>query len=94
MNEFFAEEFQTIGHAMVDEMKSRAPVRTGYLRDHIVVQEASAQRLTITSQADYSIYVELGTYKMAARPFFYPVVQGPNGFSKILKDYQSKVKFS
>ena len=94
MNEFFAQEFQTIGHQMVDEMKSRAPVRTGYLRDHIVVEQATEQQLTITSQADYSIYVELGTYKMAARPFFYPVVDGPNGFSRILKDYQNKVKFS
>jgi len=91
LNSFFSQEFQTIGQEMVQEMQSKAPVDTGHLRDSIRVAEASAERLSVVSEAEYSAYVEFGTYKMSAQPFFFDVVHSK--IPQILSDYKSKVKF-
>jgi len=71
-----AEVFQTVGHQMVSGIQAKAPVRTGYLRDHVVLTQQNEQQMTITSEAPYSVYVEFGTYKMAPREFFYSVIEG------------------
>lgn len=46
-----------------------APVRTGYLRDHIEAKEGQ-----VVSEADYSQFVEFGTVHMEAQPFLRPAV--------------------
>jgi len=75
LNTYPAEVLQTIGHQMVSAIQAKAPVRTGFLRDHVVLQqEANNQAFTIVSEAPYSIYVEFGTYKMAPREFFFSVI--------------------
>lgn len=46
------------------------PVDTGFLRDSI---QASGQSVTVG--ASYAGFVEFGTVKMAAQPFFWPAVE-------------------
>ena len=68
------ETFQSIGGQIVEEMKGKAPVKTGFLRDNITLEQANIQQLRIVSGAPYSIFVEFGTYKMQPREFFYSTV--------------------
>lgn len=50
-----------------------APVDTGNLRNSIIVATApGSARAVITPTANYAIYVELGTSRMAAKPFLGP----------------------
>jgi HK97 gp10 family phage protein len=64
-----ADRIQAESNQAVIEMKSRCPVRTGYLRDHIeMVPRGDGAR--IISGAHYSGYVEFGTRYMSPRPFF------------------------
>jgi HK97 gp10 family phage protein len=52
----------------------RAPVDTGRLRAGITV-EGSGMNSTVTSEAPYSHYVEYGTSRMGAQPFFWPALE-------------------
>lgn len=56
--------------------RTLVPVDTGALRASIesVSVEAGKEADVIVGK-EYGIYVELGTYKMAAQPFLYPAVQ-------------------
>lgn len=46
-----------------------APRDTGFMADHITSDENG-----VKSEADYSGFVEFGTYKMAAQPFIRPAI--------------------
>ena len=46
-----------------------APRDTGFMADHITGDENG-----VHSEADYSGFVEFGTYKMAAQPFIRPAI--------------------
>src|SRR5574338_259910 len=51
--------------------RSIAPVDTGFYRDHFNVrlsQEGSRVKITIEDEASYSVFLEVGTAHMAARP--------------------------
>lgn len=50
----------------------RAPKRTGYMAAHIVIKKLGPIRYDITAEADYSVFVEHGTSRMAAQPFLQP----------------------
>lgn len=54
--------------------RAKAPVVTGNLRDNSDVAQNGATA-TINFHAEYAGYVELGTYKMYARPFLYTAVE-------------------
>jgi HK97 gp10 family phage protein len=56
---------------MVSDMKGEAPVRTGFLRDNISVSGSNEIAAQVSSLAYYSIYLEMGTWKMSPRPFFF-----------------------
>ena len=56
-----------------DQASANAPVRTGALRDSMVV-EKTAGGATITADTGYSSYVELGTSKMRAQPYLRPAL--------------------
>ena len=68
---------QTSVNAVVQEAKAIAPVRTGYMRDHIVgaVEDGDKTVMgTVTSEAPYSGFVEFGTVRMDAQPFLRPAL--------------------
>lgn len=54
--------------------KSNAPVDTGYLRNSITSVQVGPTHWRVLAQAHYALYVEMGTYKMAAQPFMGPAV--------------------
>lgn len=64
--------------------QSVAPVRTGYLRQNITVKTTKVSGDTVTGEydanADYSSFVENGTYKMRAQPFMRPGVAAAKPF--------------
>ena len=70
-----AEALNSAASSCADTARQLAPVDTGFLHDHISqTKEASEHDLEaeVTSEADYSLYVEFGTVKMDAQPFFTP----------------------
>lgn len=55
-----------------------APVDTGFMRDHLTQTEEASEdslRSVVTSEADYSVYVEYGTVNQDAQPFFTPAFE-------------------
>lgn len=57
-----------------DSAYSLVPVDTGYLRSTISVQATSNTSVMAEATAEYAEYVEYGTYKMSAQPYFAPAV--------------------
>lgn len=55
--------------------KARAPVDTGLLRNSITAVEVTPDSWLITSPVRYSVFVNYGTSKMAARPYMEPAVE-------------------
>lgn len=67
--EAFVETFSNSVYSLV-------PVDTGYLRSTISVQATSDTSVMAEATAEYAEYVEYGTYKMSAQPYFAPAVAG------------------
>lgn len=73
-----AEELNNAASAMADVSRQLAPVDTGYMHDHIYQTEEANEdvlRSAVMSEAGYSLYVEFGTIKMDAQPFFTPAFE-------------------
>lgn len=71
---------------MVVDARSKAPVKTGYLRDHISNKKAGEGHWQVKSEASYSGFVEYGTFKMDAQPFLEPsVLSHVNDMDKVVK---------
>ena len=66
---------QGFGFAVEGFAKGFAPVDTGWLRDSLQTQMIEPAVARVQSDAEYDIYQELGTYKMAAHPFLAPAVE-------------------
>ena len=83
------EGMERFAEDIILEMKRRAPVDTGRLRDSISWKWVG-DTLTIETGEDlpYPVYVEFGTYKMAASPFFFPVI---DEFRPRLQEYMKRV---
>lgn len=62
-------------HLVEGYAKVKAPFRYGHLRNSIHVSRVTAREATVTAGADYALYVEMGTRKMAARPYLRPAVE-------------------
>lgn len=71
------------GAAVVDEMQSRVPVRTGQLRDGLGVGEAGEAgqgwQVQVVSEQSYWAHVEYGTRHAVAQPFIQPAVDALRG---------------
>ena len=67
----------TTGQAQA-QAKQIAPKRTGFMANNILVEPvkktATSVTGTVNAKADYSSFVEFGTYKMSAEPFMRPAV--------------------
>lgn len=74
--------------------KQVAPKRTGYMANNISVEPvkktATSVTGTVNAKADYSSFVEFGTYKMHAEPFMRPAVDW--GQSIFIKATMDKLK--
>lgn len=66
--------FQELGKEMLQVINARTPVRTGYLRSQNEIEEISEDSLRIAISTPYAGFVDFGTSKVAAPPFFGPVV--------------------
>lgn len=62
--------FDDFARRVVQAAREVAPVATGFLRDNITY-EMMKDGVLVKSGASYSIFVEFGTVKMAAQPYFY-----------------------
>lgn len=77
-----AGEIKAQGEALVQKTaddivtgaQDRAPVRTGALRDSIHREGAGSESRVIAG-APYAVYVEYGTSRMGAQPFFWPALE-------------------
>jgi HK97 gp10 family phage protein len=71
LREGIAEALQNAGDAFVDSAQGAAPVDTGFLQDNIAITSTSDTEVVIESLAEYSLFVEEGTWKMTAQPYFF-----------------------
>lgn len=62
-------------HDIEAQAKSRAPVRTGFLKNSIHAEQEGPHAWRVDVQAEYGAYVEFGTVRMSARPYFIPAVE-------------------
>src|SRR5438309_108922 len=67
---------------VAERAREIAPVRTGRLRDSIIVEagvevdvDEAFQPIAVVATAPYSKFVEEGTSKMTARPFLEPALE-------------------
>ena len=69
-----AEIFKTV---FLDVARELVPVRTGYLKSTIAAKigEASMGEVTAEASAEYAQYVEFGTYRQMAQPYFIPAIE-------------------
>ena len=69
-----AEVFKTM---FLDVARKLVPVRTGYLKSTIAAEigEASIGEVTAEASAEYAQYVEFGTYRQMAQPYFIPAIE-------------------
>ena len=69
-----AEVFKTM---FLDVARKLVPVRTGYLKSTIAAEigEASMGEVTAEASAEYAQYVEFGTYRQMAQPYFIPAIE-------------------
>lgn len=64
------------GHTHTASRPGDPPNRdTGYLDDHIMVENTGTTTATVTSEADYSADLEFGASDKAARPFMTPATE-------------------
>ena len=70
---------RAFGFAIEGMAKTFAPVDTGWLRDSIQTTMIEPTLARVQSDANYDIYQELGTYKMAAHPFLAPAAESIAG---------------
>jgi len=84
---------KTTGKVQV-QAKQIAPKRTGFMANNILVEPvkktATSVTGTVNAKADYSSFVEFGTYKMSAQPFIRPAVSA--GQSVFIKTTMDKLK--
>jgi HK97 gp10 family phage protein len=89
LSQEIADALQAAGDAFINDAQASAPVDTGFLRDNIQVVSSSDTELVIESQADYSGFVEYGTSRMSAQPFFEPAIESArNELEQRLSDIQ------
>jgi HK97 gp10 family phage protein len=60
---------------MVAEAQRRAPVKTGRLRGSIVARRLGPMSWEVSAEAPYAAYVEYGTSRAPAQPYFRPAFE-------------------
>lgn len=71
-----ATALEIIGGKAESYAKKLCPVDTGNLRNSITHQQYDENTEVIGTNVEYAPYVELGTHKMAPRPYLRPAAEG------------------
>ena len=73
----YSEAAEVFKAVFLDVARELVPVRTGYLKSTIAAEigEASIGEVTATASAEYAQYVEFGTYRQMAQPYFIPAIE-------------------
>jgi HK97 gp10 family phage protein len=69
------EAVQTVSERMLQTANRLVPVRTGFLKSSIVLEETGRWMFRLVARAPYASYVEWGTSRMAARLFMTQAVE-------------------
>jgi HK97 gp10 family phage protein len=79
---------EAAGQEMVATARQIVPVRTGYLQSTIYHKTDPGElTLELGAKADYALYVEMGTRRMAAEPFIRPAVDaGLEKLQSLIRD--------
>lgn len=92
----YASAMRRWGNEVVDEMRRIVAYDTGRLHDSITFQEISETefRIFTNDTAPYGIFIEFGTVKMQAQPFFFPVLNEwePKLNKYIVEELQKELK--
>lgn len=90
-NKARAQALEIVGGKAESYAKALCPVDTGRLRNSITHQQYSEDTEVIGTNVEYAPYVELGTHKMAARPFLRPAAEGHGAeYAAIIKQIYGK----
>ena len=73
----YSEAAEVFKAVFLDVARELVPVRTGYLKSTITAEigEASIGEVTVMASAEYAQYVEFGTYRQMAQPYFIPAIE-------------------
>lgn len=73
----YSEAAEVFKAVFLDVARELVPVRTGYLKSTITAEigEASIGEVTAEASAEYAQYVEFGTYRQMAQPYFIPAIE-------------------
>ena len=73
----YSEAAEAFKAMFLDIARELVPVRTGYLKSTIAAEigEASIGEVTAEASAEYAQYVEFGTYRQMAQPYFIPAIE-------------------
>ena len=61
--------------AVEGRAKTLAPVDTGFLKSSIGAERQSGLSWLVWAYAEYALYVEVGTSRMAAQPYMIPALE-------------------
>lgn len=73
----YSEAAEAFKSTFLDIARELVPVRTGYLKSTISAEigEADIGEVTVEAYAEYAQYVEFGTYRQMAQPYFIPALE-------------------
>ena len=73
----YSEAAEVFKAVFLDVARELVPVRTGYLKSTIAAEigEANIGEVTVEASAEYAQYVEFGTYRQMAQPYFVPAIE-------------------
>ena len=73
----YSEAAEAFKAMFLDVARQLVPVRTGYLKSTITAEigEATIGEVTAEASAEYAQYVEFGTYRQMAQPYFIPAIE-------------------
>lgn len=75
--------------AIIKKASELVPVKTGYLKSRLGYESDGS---AVFADADYAIYPEYGTSKMAAQPYMRPAIDKRIIINTIKSNFNEKVK--
>lgn len=82
------EIIEAVAYDVEGKAKMNAPVDTGFLRNSIEAEEQTKTVWRVNVWAEYGIYVELGTSRMAAQPYLVPAIEAAyNAYTQAWREF-------